>query len=60
MLGRVEEVGVVMMFWDEWVRRGKGVDGSRGDAIVDIVVVVGSIMTGKQRFERTQAESGWW
>jgi hypothetical protein len=37
MLGRVEEVGVVM-FWEECVRRGKGAEGSRGEAIVDIVI----------------------
>jgi hypothetical protein len=36
MLGLFEEVGVVIAC-DEWVRRGKGADGSRGEAIVDIV-----------------------
>lgn len=37
MDGRAEEVGVVAMAWEEWVRR-KGTEGSRGEAIVDIVI----------------------
>lgn len=37
MEGRAEEVGVVAMAWEEWVRR-KGREGSRGEAIVDILL----------------------
>ena len=36
MLGRAEAVGVVIMFWEECVRRGS----SRGEAIVDIVAAL--------------------
>lgn len=38
-LGRDEDVGVfpVAPAWDEFIRRGMGVEGSRGEAIVDIV-----------------------
>jgi hypothetical protein len=35
-LGREEEVGVMM---EEFVRRGNGPEGSRGEAIVDMVTV---------------------
>jgi hypothetical protein len=35
-LGREEEVGVMM---EEFVRRGKGPEGSRGEAIVDMAMV---------------------
>lgn len=38
-LGREEDVGV-MMAWEELVRR-KGPGGSRGEAMVDMAVVIG-------------------
>lgn len=37
--GRVEDVGVVMA-WEEVMRRVRGVEGSRGEAIVDILSVL--------------------
>ena len=39
-LGRDEEVGVMLAVCDEFMRRGIGVDGSRGDAMVDMAVCV--------------------
>jgi len=37
-LGRVEEVGVVTVACDGFMRRASGADGSRGDAMVDILI----------------------
>jgi hypothetical protein len=39
-LGRDEEVGVTSA-WDEFARRGKGAEGSRGEAIVDMAALAG-------------------
>ena len=51
-LGRVEEVGVVTVACDGFMRRASGADGSRGDAMVDILIDFG----GKVRNESLMAD----